>query len=142
MQVASQRVPLRLKRRFQFGLRALLLAPVFLAVVWWWGTWPERTVRQFKARIASGKLQDANAMIENPDHAEPGMELILGGTYFRAHYEHELFELDEPSLLDLVTGQRTCKWRYLEGMAIVHVNRSRLGARLVTGEPLVLRIEE
>ena len=50
-------------RCFRFGMRTLLLLPVLVGGVWWWGTWPERTAGRFVKLIAEGDVQAARSML-------------------------------------------------------------------------------
>ena len=52
-------------RRFQFGLRAMMLVPVFIGAVWWWSTWPERTARKFVHYLVMGDVAAAQKMMRD-----------------------------------------------------------------------------
>lgn len=51
--------------RFRFGLRTLLALPLIVGGVWWWGTWPDRTARQFVALLSEGKVEAAKSMLRS-----------------------------------------------------------------------------
>jgi hypothetical protein len=58
------------KRRWcQFSLRILLLLPVVFAALWWWVTWPDRTLREFRRLVAEGHHEAAASMLVfDPDY--------------------------------------------------------------------------
>ena len=50
-------------KRIRFGLRTLLCVPLFVATVWWWTSWPERTAKRFVGLLNKGNVVAAQAML-------------------------------------------------------------------------------
>ena len=50
-------------RWYRFSLRTLLLMQLSFAVLWWWTTWPSRTLREFKGLVADGRIDAAASMV-------------------------------------------------------------------------------
>ena len=87
-------------RLFRFRLRTLLMLPAVVAVGWFLWTWPERTIRKLESLVASGKLDEAAALVEfKPDYRYPPDKLA-----------HQLRQPQtQPatrSLLDLALGRQ------------------------------------
>lgn len=53
---------MKLPRWLVVCMLATSVLAVVCAVVWWWVTWPERTAREFVARIEAGNFQAAAQM--------------------------------------------------------------------------------
>lgn len=61
---------------FQFSLRTLLLTPVLVAFLWWWATWPMRTLREFNELVDEGNLSAAAGMVAfAPDYRMTAKEV-------------------------------------------------------------------
>jgi hypothetical protein len=54
------------RRWFQFSLRTLMTAPLFVALGWWWVTWPTRTAEQFCRTILHKRDKDVEAFLSVP----------------------------------------------------------------------------
>jgi hypothetical protein len=52
------------KRRWQFGLRSLLLLPAIFAVGWWLATWPDRTMSEFTRLLNEGRFEEAAELVD------------------------------------------------------------------------------
>jgi hypothetical protein len=68
--------PSHRRRWFRFSLRVLLLLPVAFAAMWWWVTWPGRTLQEFRRLVAEGRTDDAESMVVfDPDYRMSGEEV-------------------------------------------------------------------
>jgi hypothetical protein len=91
---------------------------------WWWVTWPERTMRDFRALINAGQFEQANLMIRNPPQTTKD-SIVISGRFWRRHRDEDLLFPDPPTLADRLSARRICKLPGSEAEVIVERARIR-----------------
>jgi hypothetical protein len=84
---------------------ALWVASALLAsnvLGYWWVTWPERTAREFAARISAKKMQEAADLVR----LLPGVDLdyVLESATWRCEYT--ILQYGSRSAVDMLVGRR------------------------------------
>ncbi len=54
-------------KRWQFGLRSLLLMPVLVGLAVAWGSWPDRTLDRFHQLLSERQVDEARQMMKLAD---------------------------------------------------------------------------
>jgi len=79
------------------------------AAMWWWLTWPDRTLRDFRRLIEDGKFAEANALIVQPDERWINGTSVISGRFMQSEVTDEFWGTEKPSVADLIAGRRTLK---------------------------------
>jgi hypothetical protein len=102
-----------------------LLSASMLAVLgygaWWWVTWPDRTIRHFKTLVATGRFDDASALIGHHDDA---IDVELDGEFLQGLIDDDYFRLNSPSFADRILSAGKCDT--FVNNCVFWVNRSRV----------------
>jgi hypothetical protein len=129
--------PMKLPRWLVVSMLAASSLAILALAGWWWVTWPERTMHEFRSLINDGQFDQANAMVTNKQGSATD-EVTISGRFWRRHPNEDLFFLETRTLDDLLNARRVCKLP--TSRMVVVFERSRISARTESGATCKLHV--